>query len=69
MPVQPADSGGLQALVTTLFINIDTGRLGAHRDERCDAQRTMIGHTYSNGAHHFSRGAPFLWVPLVYVGD
>ncbi len=61
------DSLSTQALMTSMFRNINTGQPAL--TAMSDAQRGMVKASYASGDYHFSRSNPFFWAPFVYVGD
>ncbi len=61
------DSLSTQALMTSMFRNINSGQPAL--SAMSNAQRGMLGGNYSSGDYHFSRSHPFFWAPFVYVGD
>ena len=55
------------ALMTATFRNVRRG--AGVLSAVSDAERALLGASYSSGSYRFSRGHPFFWAPFVYVGD
>ena len=61
------DSLSTEALMTSTFRNIKQGETALKAVS--DAQRELLGGSYTSGQYHFSRSHPFFWAAFVYVGD